>query len=367
MKVKACTLWFLFALPLGAADLKKVLILDIQNIEEIPEYAYLESSISDALTNKLKENFAFRETQRESWKNAAKKFNMPFEDEAYTRTYALNLGTQMKQNIAIGGGFRIASEKKSAHVKAQVFIIDVEKGVLISRIEKKMPLNADLFAKIEELASELSHEARRVLPSKEFYENNKDDFDVGTSYLRLSGELTFLTLAGPKAINDAAPYMSPSVAPLSTAAGLRYATSVFHNWDIWLQGSYHSGAMSVSTNSGMTIPHRFAAGSALAGGAYTFRITKRLMFAPFLGGGFLAGESSFDFSGLAKKAYNSNGTSITGGKFLFYGPTTTAGLDLTFNVAKDYFISVGIHASTFFNSESVSTILGSTIGSGWRF
>ncbi len=84
---------FLFATTLlHPAALKKVLILDVVNIDKNENYYYLVASITDAFTAKLKENFAYSETPKEAWQKAAVAGDLPFEDESYTRPYAMSLG-----------------------------------------------------------------------------------------------------------------------------------------------------------------------------------------------------------------------------------------------------------------------------------
>lgn len=62
---------------LQAAALKKVLILDVVNIDKNANYDYLVGSITDAFTAKLKENFAYSETPKEAWQKAAVAGDLP--------------------------------------------------------------------------------------------------------------------------------------------------------------------------------------------------------------------------------------------------------------------------------------------------
>ncbi|AFM11142.1 hypothetical protein Turpa_0487 [Turneriella parva DSM 21527] len=70
MRLKIFALLLLCS-ALHPAALKKVLILDVVNIDKNANYDYLVGSITDAFTAKLKENFAYSETPKEAWQKAA--------------------------------------------------------------------------------------------------------------------------------------------------------------------------------------------------------------------------------------------------------------------------------------------------------
>ncbi|RME91251.1 MAG: hypothetical protein D6767_05500 [Candidatus Hydrogenedentota bacterium] len=98
-------LFFSFSDFLFSARIKRVLILDIKNIEENPNYNYLENSITDAIRNLLKKKFAFYEMPKEKWQSIAEE-NYVYPEDYYTRTSAMNVGLLTKQDIVIAGEFK---------------------------------------------------------------------------------------------------------------------------------------------------------------------------------------------------------------------------------------------------------------------
>lgn len=86
--------------------LKKVLVLDIKNVDKNASYQYLEASLTDATLKLLKEKFAFRETDRKVWEGVAKK-NYIHENDMHTYTAAMNLGLLTRQDIVIAGGYTV--------------------------------------------------------------------------------------------------------------------------------------------------------------------------------------------------------------------------------------------------------------------
>lgn len=99
---------------LNSAGLKKVLVLDFVNIEQKPDFKYLEDSITDAVKNELARLFAFKETPRYVWEDVARA-NYLYRNDWNTKSVAMNLGLLSKQDVVIAGGYRVGSTGNSTN------------------------------------------------------------------------------------------------------------------------------------------------------------------------------------------------------------------------------------------------------------
>ncbi|MBN8220793.1 MAG: hypothetical protein J0L53_07700 [Spirochaetes bacterium] len=353
---------------LHAEALKKVLILDVINIDKNPNYDYLVSSITDAFTAKLKENFAYSETSKETWQKAAAAGDLPFEDESYTRTFALSLGLKMRQDIAISGGFRVAVVNRQQVIKTTVFLIDVKNKRIIDTIEKSMPLTGDLFGKVDELAIALTEAAKKVLPGKDYFVKHEADFEVGHPTLRLTTETYFLPIFGARTFDEASSFISPSRMPLLFGGGLRAQAQLWRKFEWYVQGMFYTSFSALkSEQSGTRIPQTLLGGGVTGGVGYVVPLSKRLSFTPWLGGGFLLGQTTLQFSNYERQPVDSTGARVSSQSALFYGPTVNTGLTFGIIVTEDVFLNIGAVSMAFFNGQGVSASLGATVSGAWRF
>lgn len=353
---------------LHAATLKKVLILDVVNIDKNQNYDYLVGSITDAFTAKLKENFAYSETPKESWQKAAVAGDLPFEDESYTRTYAMSLGIRMRQDIAISGSFRVIIANRQQVIKATLFLIDVKNKKVIDTIEKNMPLSGDLFGKVDELASELTEAAKKVLPGKDYFVKHEVEFEVGHPTLRIVTETYFLTLMGSKTFSETSSFLTPAQVPLLYGAGLRAQSQLWRKLEWYVQGILFASFSPLKAEpSGTSIPQFLLAGNASGGLGYVVPLSKRLSLTPWLGGGIMFGQTTLQFSNYAKVPTDSTGQSVSSTSALIYGPTANAGMSLSIIASEDVFISAGVVSMAFFNGQGTSATLGASVSGSWRF
>lgn len=354
--------------PATANRLKKVLILDVVNIDKNPNYEYLVGSITDALIEKLKTNFAFKETPKTDWQSAAQKNDLFFEDESYTKTFAMTLGIRMRQDIAVSGGFKVVIVKGQQQMRATLFLIDVPNKKIIDTVEKNMPLTGDMFSKVDELANQLAKSAETVLPGKDFYEKNKDDFDVATSSLRLISEAYFLQFMGPKQLDETSLFVTPSRLPLLYGGGLRFQSGIWRKLDWYAQGAFfYSNAALTSQQSATTVPQTMMGGNATAGLAYTIDFGKRFHVTPWSGGGYFVGQTTMSYVNFPQMPSQKDGSKTASSVLLFYGPTANAGIDFTFDLTRSLFVNMGVASLWYFNGQGVSANLGASLSSGWRF
>jgi hypothetical protein len=128
---------------LYAQGLKKVLILDFINIEKNANFQYLETSITDAVTEMLKKRFAFAASDKGKVESVATD-NFLYHDDYYTKSTAMNLGLLTQQDIVICGGFRIV-KKKGDRIVTQVRILDLQKKKAIAEFEVEGPADASIL------------------------------------------------------------------------------------------------------------------------------------------------------------------------------------------------------------------------------
>lgn len=115
--------------------LQKVTILPIININKDANYAYLESSITDSLRERLRQKFAFSKLPEEKWALVAEQ-NFILRDDFHTRTAGMNLGILANQDIVINGGFqpvntKTAKDKTQETIRATAYLLDIKKNQLL--------------------------------------------------------------------------------------------------------------------------------------------------------------------------------------------------------------------------------------------
>ncbi len=172
---------------LEAKGLKKVLILDVVNVDNNAKYQYLEPSITEAVRKKLRDKFAFKETPELKWREVAKK-NYLLKKDFHTTSVAMNLGLLAKQDVVIAGGYRVkegpAPEKPTTgegnvaepqrqsvpDVVTTVRILDVSKRRVISEFDITIKADSSIFASIDKIAVKISDEAKAVLPDKSTFQ-----------------------------------------------------------------------------------------------------------------------------------------------------------------------------------------------------
>ncbi|MFO1526367.1 MAG: hypothetical protein U1F16_10385 [Turneriella sp.] len=362
------TLIWLTASNISAEALKKVLILDVVNIDKNTNYDYLVSSITDAFTAKIRESFAYAETPKGAWQKAAVAGDLPFEDESYTRTYAMSLGIRMRQDIAISGGFRIAIVNRQQVIKVTLFLIDIKNRKIVDTIEKNMPLSGDLFSKVDELAVALTESAKKVLPGKEYFVKHEADFEVGHPTLRIATETYFLPIVGSKNFSETSSYFTPAQVPLLYGVGLRAQSQLWRKFEWYVQGLFFTSFSALKAEqSGTSIPQFLLAGNATGGLGYVVPVSKRLSLTPWIGGGFMFGQTLLQFSNYAKTPTDSTGQSVSSQSALLYGPTVNAGMALGIIVNEDVFLSFGTTSLMFFNGQGMSATMGVAVSGSWRF
>jgi hypothetical protein len=368
--------WFCGALLLSflsntlfADTLKKVLILDVVNYEKDPDYDYLQGSITDALTNKLREKFTFKETPKSEWQEVAQSADLVFLDESYTRTFAMSLGITMRQDISISGGFRKILVKNKPIIKGTLFLLDIRNRKVIATIEKNMPPSGDLFSAVDQLAEELAQSAGQVLPGKEQVAKNQAEFTAGDKSIAFVGRAAPVALLGLSKFDERDLLPRPSQLTTSYEFGIRY--EVQRLWKFlgaWgLAQGFYSGIRLANTTGSSAIPVTAYGGSAIFGVSSVFDLRSRLHAVPRLGAGYMVAVARQDFSTYERPALDVNSNRLSAVNSLFYGTVFLAGGELVYDLTAALFIEAGVMAQFYLNSAGLSSTLGATLGFGWRF
>jgi len=168
-RIKFSAAIFLLTTSLDAQALKSVMTLDFINIEKKENYQYLESSLTESVREKLKQNFAFKDITSDIYQPIADQ-NYIYRKDFYTETAATNLGLLAKGDIVIAGGFRIVETKKNTEVRISVLLIDTAKKKNIAEFTEKAPADASLFETVDKIATRITKEAAAVLPSKDDFQ-----------------------------------------------------------------------------------------------------------------------------------------------------------------------------------------------------
>ncbi len=263
----SAVIFFFAVAPTLAEPLKKVLILDVINLDKEANFDYLVGSITEALKENLKQNFVYLETAKEEWQRAALAHDLVFTEESHTRTYSLDLGIAMKQDIAISGGFKVRTKKGTQVLEVIIFLLDVKKRELIDTVTMQTPTSGEMFTKINKLADQLSLAAAKVLPGKEDYAKNKSAFGGGDHSFTITTRTKPLTVFGMEKFDESDQLLRPSQYALSIEAGARYEINNFwRTYGIWGQAAaFFSPVPLESTQRSETIRNLTAGLIAVAG------------------------------------------------------------------------------------------------------
>ncbi len=365
----SAVIFFFAVAPTLAEPLKKVLILDVINLDKEANFDYLVGSITEALKENLKQNFVYLETAKEEWQRAALAHDLVFTEESHTRTYSLDLGIAMKQDIAISGGFKVRTKKGTQVLEVVIFLLDVKKRELIDTVTMQTPTSGEMFTKINKLADQLSLAAAKVLPGKEDYAKNKSAFGGGDHSFTITTRTKPLTVFGMEKFDESDQLLRPSQYALSIEAGARYEINNFwRTYGIWGQAAaFFSPVPLESTQRSETIRNLTAGLIAVAGASRVFDLSRKWHFVPRLGLGYMAAYARLDVSGYGKQVFDSSGNLNSRANAIFFGPVALISCDFQYDINASYFVEMGLSAQTFMNANDVSMTAGANLSAGKRF
>jgi len=310
-------------LPVQAARLKRVLILDFKNVEEKANYQYLESSITDAVSASLKEKFAFEESPRQLWETLGKD-NLIYQEDFHTQTAAIHLGLLARQDIVIAGRFTIREKASGVEIHTHVRIIDVNSQKLIAKFIEVGPADGRIFDSVGRIATRITIEAAAVLPSKgEWTEHALAETDTTPRDNLIAVSLGVGLISLPKGIDaPLGPESAFVVSDITNAfrLGLRYERARFYKlFPLLISTTLHVGSrtfensLSASPATGSILGVNISAGS-----GYIFDLFSRITVMPYLMAGYLAGAITMSAPNDADRRLNVSGTVIVGGGTLAY-------------------------------------------------
>lgn len=149
---------------ISAQEVPKLLILKINNYPSQAHVSYLEDSLTDALREKLRQNYVFKEIDPEEFQEYTKA-NLYKKEDFYTETVSIKLGVELGQNVVISGRYYTVKEVKGNEVlHAHIKIFDMNQKKAIAYVEEKSPLTQDIFNAVDRIAEKVVKEAAQVLP-----------------------------------------------------------------------------------------------------------------------------------------------------------------------------------------------------------
>lgn len=380
--MKKLTTGFIVILLLGAPLLAappRVLVIPIENVSNDKNYDYIKPSVTDALLQKMREQFAFRETAPENLQAVAKDNNFLYEGDFYTRSVALQLGLLMRQDVVISGSFSISLKGKrrgEAVLLFNIFIQSVVDKKIVAEIQMQAAPDATIFEKINEISDRVVQEAGKVLPNKndfsqkELQEVERIQFN---NHLVLSGgtgiainPVTMQTIPSSGSLS-----FKPGDFPLIPEIGLAYRRENFlaRNLIGFAGASGSFGNVSKNLGSGdVSTKVTLISFNPTAGLGYKFNFWSRMYFVPMIGGGLYYGKANVNLSIANKKVEDaSTGKEITEYDSTFYAPVVTGSAVLGVAISRNLNIELGGTYRTFFAKNQAAGDVQAFVGIAMGF
>lgn len=166
--------------PIFPAKRPKVIIFIFANVDQDPNAAYLESTITDAVRKELNRLFVFKEISEQKVNDYAVA-NYFKKEDFHTYSVGMQLGLALKQDVVIQGHFRLRKKKKDITlIETHVRIIDIGHKKIVAEFDTEGAADASIFDSIAALTRRMSEEAKAVLPNeaewkKQGVEDDNDD------------------------------------------------------------------------------------------------------------------------------------------------------------------------------------------------
>lgn len=359
------------ALRADAPQLKRVLVLDFKNVLKKKEFGYLESSITDAVRQKLKSKFAYEELGRARWLDVAKQ-NYIIEDDLFTYSAAMNLGLLAKQDVVIFGGYVIESKSGSAdpEIRTRVRILDLAKRKEIADFEMKSIVDATIFDSVEKIAERIEKEAAAVLPNAEDWAKGSIKAEVPTfNQLSLRSQFAPVSLSTD----------GRSISPTSQYAGAAYKNVIgagldFQHFGIrWRQLGIFAGGFARAANDQFTYAlDKSVAQTTLlslagnAGLSWRQNLSDRIYLQPMLGGGVQYDIMKFDFDSRTVAVATSTGQQVNQAEYQLLAPFALAGLRVGYAFNSWLSIEAGAQYALYVFSGGTNQAVFAELGVGFR-
>lgn len=339
-------------------QLKRVLILDYVNISENPDYGYLSDSITEAVKKKLSSEYVYAEMPLDQLRKVASRNYLDRPEDYFVKSVGLQLGLYARQDIVIGGGYRVEEDK----LKIITYVVDVGKREYLADFNETSNLDAGMFEATNRVAIKTGQIMQSVLPGKgEFkgprsvqrqgsIKNSQLSFFYGSSLAPLPAAYS----ESLKTVNILYPY---DIEPVSEFTVEYRRLSVFINLlHLWGRFSVSSGEKKLS------VPYSEKKASAdvtafqfSIGAVYSYFLWWRLYLEPDLGFGLYSGTMQINYSELEAIPVNPlTGQSIAVIENSVLAPTVITGLNLTANLPYSTGLFMGIYYRALFFTEDLS-------------
>lgn len=296
------------------AQASRVAIIDIKNLSGSTNYDYLESSITDAIKERLKEKFAFSAMSRERWISLAHESFFLFEKDYATKSFALGIGLMGRQDLVVGGSFTIEKQK----IITTVHLISAKEKKVIKEFTVSGHADARIFDSVNTIADRVAEEARSVLPNKEewqkanaFAELRDDEI---TRFSQISGFGGIMALKVPAYFAgtlDKTTPLSPNELKRHLVFQADYqrfgllGSQQATGWLLWVNGEMHFGSDNYAVPfTSSTARATGVYGTALAGVGYRRFLWRGLYATPLAGACLSVGSMTLDYSELEAKPKN---------------------------------------------------------------
>jgi len=305
--MKFSILILFLVLPLSAARLKRVIVLEFKNLDKNPNFQYLEGSLTEAIKTDLKTQFKFKEMPPPEWEKAATDNNFSWPEENYTKGFAINLGRATNQEVVIGGYFQAVPSRVKGRghiqvVRVNVFILDIGGKKLISEFDEELPTDGRLFDSINKLAARVASESKSVLPSEqEMLKQGSVLEPASLNEAHVGGGANFVSV--PAAFSDnfvSGASLYPKDVPVSVQIEAGYSRHDFYKprWVLRGVGSVQFGSTNFKVSRDTkTIAASLLGFSTAAHAGYRFE-RSRFYLMPFGGFGFFLGRMNLDYTTL---------------------------------------------------------------------
>lgn len=328
-----------------AASLKRVILLDFKNVLKKRQFNYLEPSITNAIREKLRKRFAFKELEKEQWQEAARD-NFISEDDLYTYSAAMNLGLLLRQDIVVFGGYVIEDKKQSEfpEIKTRVRILDLAKRKEITDFETKNKVDSTLFTAINAIADRIVTEAAPILPNASEWSRGTITEDIPSfNQLSFRAQIAPVAFAANRVFSPTGQFAGTD---FRQTAGLAMD---FHHFGILREqlGLFVAGIARVSSDrfsysiDDSAVPAALQSFAGQAGFAWRQKLSSKFYLQPFLAGGLQYDIMKFTHDSRTVAVTSAGGQSLSSTEYTLRSPFASAGLRLGYAISSWLFLECG--------------------------
>lgn len=319
---------------------RRVLILDFTNIQKNDGTAYLGVSVPEAMIDPLKATKKFEVMPRDKADAAMLKLFID-KTNAISETQAVKIGQETGADVVVVGSFTTVGNVVQLGAKA----IEVQTGRIAVAKSKQGKLDVTIFSLIGDLSNEMSADMAKELPP--LSQRERIVVNKFTGRIAYDFKLHAQFVAGMAQLKPGN-YLQPIL-------GARVDTS-FSFVLPFLQPYAEAGYFSAAGKQRVTTMNmfHFAAGLTYSWHFSGFKFIKDIAVAPYLAGGFYAGQISMQF-GYIGDAVNYTVASID------------TGVHADFFLSRHIAVTLGVSAALLFDAQTPLVMSGISLGAGYRF